>query len=64
MKAPNSRLLISIVISLAVSGLHAQNDVQPSYLNRTLSPQQRAAASIPSLTLKTSSSPSHLAENL
>ena len=42
MKAPSSRVLLSIVLCLAVSGLHAQNSVQPSYLNQTLSPQQRA----------------------
>ena len=42
MKEPDSRVLMSIVVFLAVSGLHAQNSAQPSYLNRTLSPQQRA----------------------
>ena len=42
MNAPNSRVLISIVIFLAVSGLHAQNTLQPAYLNQSLSPQQRA----------------------
>jgi hypothetical protein len=52
MKAPNSRVLISIVIFLAVSGLHAQNGVQPSYLNRTLSPQQRAADLVRRMTVE------------
>src|ERR1035441_9763222 len=42
MNAPNSRVVISIVIFLAVSGLHAQNTLQPAYLNQSLSPQQRA----------------------
>jgi beta-glucosidase len=42
MKKSNLRLL-SIVIILAVSALYAQNTEQPAYLNRTLSPQQRAA---------------------
>ena len=42
MNAPNSRVLISIVIFLAVSGLHAQNTPQPAYLNQSLSLQQRA----------------------
>src|ERR1039458_6599330 len=42
MNAPNSRVLISIVIFRAVSGLHAQNTLQPAYLNQSLSPQQRA----------------------
>ena len=42
MNAPNSRVLISIVIFLAVSGLYAQNTPQPAYLNQSLSPQRRA----------------------
>jgi beta-glucosidase len=42
MKAPNSRVLISIFVILAVSGLYAQNTPQPAYLNQSLSPQQRA----------------------
>ena len=43
MGAPNSRVLISIFIVLAVSGLYAQDAAQPAYLNGTLSPGGRAA---------------------
>ena len=42
MNALNSRVLISIVVFLAVSGLFAQNTAQPRYMNQSLSPQQRA----------------------
>jgi beta-glucosidase len=42
MNAPDTRVLFSIVIFLAVSGLHAQNTPQPAYLNQSLSAQQRA----------------------
>src|ERR1035441_6724030 len=52
MKAPNSRVLISIVIFLAVSGLHAQNTLQPAYLKQALSPQQRAADLVRRMTVE------------
>ena len=52
MKAPHSRFLISIVIVLAVSGLYAQNNSQPAYLNRNLSPQQRAADLVHRMTVE------------
>ena len=52
MKTPTSRVLISIVIVLAVSGLHAQNAAQPAYLNPTLSPQQRAADLVHRMTVQ------------
>jgi len=51
MKISNLRLL-SIVIVLAVSVLHAQNAAQPEYLNRTLSPQQRAADLVHRMTVE------------
>ena len=52
MKTPNSRLLISIVVVLAVSGLYAQNAAQPAYLNPSLSPQQRAADLVRRMTVE------------
>jgi beta-glucosidase len=52
MKALNTQFLISIVIVLAVSGLHAQNAVQPAYLNPALSPQQRAADLVHRMTVE------------
>ena len=52
MNVPNSRVLISIVIVLAVSGLYAQNAAQPAYLNQTLSPEQRAADLVHRMTVE------------
>jgi beta-glucosidase len=52
MKIPNSRFLISIVAVLAVSALYAQNAAQPAYLDRTLSPQQRAADLVHHMTVE------------
>ncbi len=51
MKAANSRILISIVILLAVSGLSAQN-APPAYLNQNLSPEQRAADLVHRMTVE------------
>ena len=42
MKTFSSRVLISIVTFLTVSGLYAQSAEQPAYLNTALPPQQRS----------------------
>jgi len=52
MKAPNSQVLISIFIFLAVSGAYAQDAAQSAYLNRTLSPQQRAVDLVHRMTVE------------
>ena len=52
MKAPNSEVLISIVVFLAVSGLYAQNAAQPAYSNLSLSPDQRAADLVHRMTVE------------
>jgi beta-glucosidase len=52
MKAPHSRFLIPILVILALSGLYAQNAEQPAYMNRTLSPQQRAADLVHRMTVE------------
>jgi beta-glucosidase len=52
MKISNSRFLISIVVVLAASAMFAQDAAQPAYLNRTLSPQQRAADLVHQMTVE------------
>ncbi len=53
MKRLNSPVLISIVAFLAVvSGLYAQNAEQPAYLNRALSPEQRAVDLVRRMTVE------------
>ena len=52
MKAPHSRFLIPVLVILALSGLYAQNAEQPAYLNRALSPHQRAADLIGRMTVE------------
>lgn len=48
----NSRVLISITLLALVSGLHAQDAEQPAYLNRALSPEQRAADLVRRMTVE------------
>jgi beta-glucosidase len=52
MKAHSSRLLISIVVVLAISTMNAQDAAQPAYLNRGLSPEQRAADLVRRMTVE------------
>src|SRR5271165_6270703 len=52
MKTPNSRVLISVFVWLAVSGLYAQNAEQPAYLNQAFPPQQRAADLVHRMTVE------------
>jgi beta-glucosidase len=52
MKRFNSRVLISITFLALVSALHAQDAEQPAYLNRALSPEQRAADLVSRMTVE------------
>src|SRR5271157_1315704 len=52
MKTHSSRFLISIVVVLAISAMNAQDAAQPDYLNRTLSPQRRAADLVHRMTVE------------
>ena len=52
MKTAGSRVLVSLFALLTVSGLYAQNAVQPAYLNTALSPEQRAADLVHRMTIE------------
>ena len=52
MKTTHLRFLIPIFVILALSGLYAQNAEQPAYMNRALSPQQRAADLVHRMTVE------------